>query len=96
VRDLLNRTGDGAFARRLTRRHHVGHRKGDRAEHCGVPGAEVLRGELAAGDLAQVGVDVVTLDVDPAVGSLVAEQLGPTAAGPLQRDNQLAEVLVGD
>src|SRR5690606_27251298 len=38
----------------------------DRGEHGRVPGPEVLGRELAARELAEVGVDLLRLDVDPA------------------------------
>src|SRR4051794_2880284 len=79
VRDLLDRPRDRPLAGGLTRRYDVGHRERHRAEHRRVPGAEVLSGEITPRDLAQVVVDVMTLDVDPAVRTLVPQQLRSAA-----------------
>src|SRR3954469_932430 len=61
-----------------------------------MPGAEVLRGEVTASDLAEVVVDVVALDVDPLASGLVGKQLGTTAATPLQRPDVVTQRLVGE
>src|SRR5438270_56008 len=57
-----------------------------------MPGAEVLRGELTAGDLAEVVVDVMALDVGPRAVDLVGQQLGTATAPPLQRAAVVASV----
>jgi hypothetical protein len=83
VRDLLDDLGDGPLARR--RALGVGRDgQADRRHDGRRPGAEVLGGVVAAGDGAQVVVDVAALHVDPrrsAPGpAAVGEQLGPAAA----------------
>jgi hypothetical protein len=57
--DLFDRSLDGALARGLRARGLARDRQRDGRERGGVPGAEVLRGVVAAGRLLEVLVDVL-------------------------------------
>ena len=74
----------------LRRRRLAGHGERDRGQRGRVPGAEVLGGEVAAGGLLEVRVDVGRADVVPAPALLVGEQLVPAAAPPLERGDDRA------
>ena len=79
---LLDRAVDRALARRPGRRRRARHGECDRRERGRVPGAEVLRGEVAAGRVLEVLVDVLGADVAPAAARLVREQLRAAVAAP--------------
>jgi hypothetical protein len=62
-------------------------------EDGGVPGAEVLGGELAAGHLAQVVVDVAGGDIMPAPTAPVGEQPVAAAAAALEASDDGAHLV---
>jgi hypothetical protein len=77
--------GDGA----------LGHGQADRGQDGGVPGAEVLGGELAAGHFAQVVVDVGGGDIVPAPAAPVGEQPVAAAAASLEAADDRAHPVLG-
>ena len=79
----------------LRARVHVRAGERNRGEDRGVPGAEVLRGEIAAADELDVGVDVLGVNLGPVTAFAVGEQL-PRATAALERRHHLEHVWVGD
>src|SRR3954447_13079260 len=71
-----------------------GYREADGAQDGRMPSPEVLGRELTAGDLTQVVVDVVALDVDPSTGFAKGKQLFATAAPAFESAHELAHFLV--
>ena len=70
----------------------LGHRQAHGGQYRGVPGAEVLGGELPAGDLAQVGVDVGRGHVVPAAAGPIGEQAVSVALAPLEASHDRLDV----
>ena len=90
ARDLGDRAGLCALPGGLrSRGRRARDGEGDGRQDRGVPGAEVLRGEVAAGDLFHVRVDVAGPHVPPAPALAVGQQLRAAASTSLELGHDL-------